>query len=284
LNANCFVAARTLFCGANKVDHIALRSLKHSRNTKHAPPKPKKTVLMYLSTPEEGGETVFPDAEFKSTAPDISDCGRRGLANKPYKGDALMFYSLTPDGTEDPKSLHGSCPTTKGCACVCVWGGVLSPCVSACALFVRFVVRLCASRAFCVQPIAVGLTLTPPSSSAENTTHDQSKHHKKGEVVGHEVDPRSAVRRHVGGAKGQVVRAFWRCLFPLGGGFEAGSKGFYIPSPQTQTQTTQIKTPLPNTHTEKNTTQKTTGATASTPTTCARAGPSAASARPTPAT
>lgn len=44
----------------------------------------------------------------------MSECARKGLANKPVKGDALMFYSLTPDGKEDPKSLHGSCPTTKG--------------------------------------------------------------------------------------------------------------------------------------------------------------------------
>lgn len=61
----------------------------------------------------------------------MSECARKGLANKPVKGDALMFYSLTPDGKEDPLSLHGSCPTTKGCGWhgrlrvrVCIgWGG-----------------------------------------------------------------------------------------------------------------------------------------------------------------
>jgi len=30
------------------------------------------------------------------------------------RGDALMFYSLKPDGSEDPSSLHGSCPVIKG--------------------------------------------------------------------------------------------------------------------------------------------------------------------------
>lgn len=167
------------------------------------PPSPPK-VLMYLSTPEEGGETVFPDAEFKSTGPRLSDCARKGLANKPFKGDggrwglgfrpapgalgsilegvclrarrlwgpggyaapfplppipspavpfphsralpchflstpfppssppALLFYSLTPDGKEDPKSLHGSCPTTKGWAaggsvCFYCMGGAPRP-------------------------------------------------------------------------------------------------------------------------------------------------------------
>lgn len=50
------------------------------------------TVLIYLSTPTEGGETVFPNAEVKSTGGDWSQCAQQGLANKPVKGDALMFY------------------------------------------------------------------------------------------------------------------------------------------------------------------------------------------------
>lgn len=50
------------------------------------------TVLMYLSTPEEGGETVFPDAERKVSGSGWSECALKGLANKPVKGDALMFY------------------------------------------------------------------------------------------------------------------------------------------------------------------------------------------------
>lgn len=74
------------------------------------------TVLMYLATPEEGGETVFPnvDPSQRVQGPGWSHCARQGLAHKPRKGDALLFYSLTPDGVEDKHSLHGSCPTTKG--------------------------------------------------------------------------------------------------------------------------------------------------------------------------
>ena len=74
---------------------------------------------MYLATPEEGGETVFPDAVEQSApgavegAP-LSECARRGLANRPYKGDMLLFYSLTPDGKPDERSLHASCPVTRG--------------------------------------------------------------------------------------------------------------------------------------------------------------------------
>eukprot|EP00878_Enallax_costatus_P025017 GHUV01026734.1.p1 GENE.GHUV01026734.1~~GHUV01026734.1.p1 ORF type:complete len:169 (+),score=33.04 GHUV01026734.1:608-1114(+) len=63
-----------------------------------------------------GGETVFPHAD-KSvhvSGSGWSECARQGLAHKPVKGDALLFYSLTPDGIEDDASLHGSCPTTKG--------------------------------------------------------------------------------------------------------------------------------------------------------------------------
>ncbi|GBF92736.1 prolyl 4-hydroxylase-like [Raphidocelis subcapitata] len=72
------------------------------------------TALMYLATPEEGGETVFPDAAVAGPQEGLSACARVGLANKPYKGDMLVFYSLTPGGETDPSSLHASCPTLKG--------------------------------------------------------------------------------------------------------------------------------------------------------------------------
>ncbi|BDA51130.1 probable prolyl 4-hydroxylase 7 [Coccomyxa sp. Obi] len=72
------------------------------------------TVLMYLTTAEEGGETVFPLAAHKVTGPQWSECARGGAAVKATRGDALLFYSLLPNGETDPTSLHGSCPTTKG--------------------------------------------------------------------------------------------------------------------------------------------------------------------------
>ncbi|KAI3441021.1 Fe2OG dioxygenase domain-containing protein [Psidium guajava] len=37
-----------------------------------------------------------------------------GLKVKPRQGDGLLFYSLLPNGTIDPFSLHGSCPVIKG--------------------------------------------------------------------------------------------------------------------------------------------------------------------------
>lgn len=36
------------------------------------------------------------------------------LQYKPRKGDALMFYSMQPNGTFDKHALHGGCPVVKG--------------------------------------------------------------------------------------------------------------------------------------------------------------------------
>ncbi|CAI0455771.1 unnamed protein product [Linum tenue] len=79
------------------------------------------TVLMYLSNVAKGGETIFPNAEVISEgkesqpkADDLSDCAKDGYSVKPEKGDALLFFSLHPDATTDPLSLHGSCPVIEG--------------------------------------------------------------------------------------------------------------------------------------------------------------------------
>ncbi|KAJ8643469.1 hypothetical protein MRB53_005217 [Persea americana] len=75
------------------------------------------TVLMYLSDVERGGETIFPDSEGKETQEKDdtwSDCAKSGYAVKTKKGDALLFFSLHPDASTDPDSLHGSCPVIEG--------------------------------------------------------------------------------------------------------------------------------------------------------------------------
>ncbi|KAG5060942.1 hypothetical protein AAZX31_01G150200 [Glycine max] len=76
------------------------------------------TVLMYLTDVEEGGETVFPAAKGNfSSVPwwnELSECGKKGLSIKPKRGDALLFWSMKPDASLDPSSLHGGCPVIKG--------------------------------------------------------------------------------------------------------------------------------------------------------------------------
>jgi prolyl 4-hydroxylase len=57
------------------------------------------TVLMYLHTPEEGGETVFPELKMKATA---------------LRGHAVAFHNVAPDGKLDPLTLHGGLPVLKG--------------------------------------------------------------------------------------------------------------------------------------------------------------------------
>ncbi|CAH2076577.1 unnamed protein product [Thlaspi arvense] len=64
------------------------------------------TFLMYLSDVEEGGETVFPSAK--------GNISKGGLSVSPKKRDALLFWSMRPDGSQDPCSKHGGSPVLKG--------------------------------------------------------------------------------------------------------------------------------------------------------------------------
>jgi len=72
------------------------------------------TVLMYLTTPEEGGETVFPQAGGFGSKCQCGGKEVRGMSVKPQVGRAVIFWSQDPTGKEDPKSLHGGCEVIKG--------------------------------------------------------------------------------------------------------------------------------------------------------------------------
>ena len=58
-----------------------------------------RTVLVYLNGDFEGGATEFP---------------RLDLKFKPAKGSALVFDSVTADGSVDPMTLHTGAPPTSG--------------------------------------------------------------------------------------------------------------------------------------------------------------------------
>lgn len=56
------------------------------------------TTIMYLNTPEGGGETIFPSINRKVQA---------------IKGNAVIFHNVV-DGKTDPLTFHGGAPVTKG--------------------------------------------------------------------------------------------------------------------------------------------------------------------------
>lgn len=75
------------------------------------------TVLVYLEAPEEGGETIFPaegeDGPDRIRGYNFKTCDR-GYRYKPRRGDAVLFWSLKPNGEFDERSLHGGCPVVSG--------------------------------------------------------------------------------------------------------------------------------------------------------------------------
>lgn len=77
--------------------------------------------------------------------PASAECGRKGIAVKPKRGDCLLFWSLKPDSkTTDKFSLHAGCPVIKG---------ALSDAALACALAVAAFVTACTARpAFVIAP------------------------------------------------------------------------------------------------------------------------------------
>lgn len=57
------------------------------------------SMIIYLNTPEEGGETLFPKLNQKIKA---------------EKGNAIVFFNMDHDGRLDYSTLHGGAPVIKG--------------------------------------------------------------------------------------------------------------------------------------------------------------------------
>lgn len=71
------------------------------------------TLFFYLNDVPAGGATGFPRAGGLPQPHDFKDC-TRGLAVRPKKGKATLFYSLYPSGDPDHYSLHGGCAVEEG--------------------------------------------------------------------------------------------------------------------------------------------------------------------------
>ena len=74
------------------------------------------TLLLYIQLPDKGGATSFPKA-----------ADGRGLQVVPARGDAVLFYSMLPDGNADDLALHAGMPIHEGEKWVCnlwVWDPV----------------------------------------------------------------------------------------------------------------------------------------------------------------
>lgn len=72
------------------------------------------TMLVYLNSPLEGGETVFPNIEPSVQDAALSPCAREGLSYKPQQGAAILFWGITPAGDVDMGATHGACPVISG--------------------------------------------------------------------------------------------------------------------------------------------------------------------------
>jgi prolyl 4-hydroxylase len=76
--------------------------------------------MCYCADVEEGGETAFPQSrwlnkEIQTAGKQYSKCTNGGVAVKPKKGDALLFWGLKLDLKHlEAFSFHTGCPVIRG--------------------------------------------------------------------------------------------------------------------------------------------------------------------------
>ena len=83
-----------------------------------------QSIEQWISGSEAESAGLFKAGEASWQVDLVKQCFSQGLAVKPKRGDAIMFYSQKPDGSLDDSSLHGGCPVlsgTKWAANVWVW-------------------------------------------------------------------------------------------------------------------------------------------------------------------
>uniref|UniRef100_M4BLF7 Fe2OG dioxygenase domain-containing protein n=1 Tax=Hyaloperonospora arabidopsidis (strain Emoy2) TaxID=559515 RepID=M4BLF7_HYAAE len=71
------------------------------------------TVFWYMSDVAKGGHTNFARAGGLPYPPSNKGC-TQGLNVVPKKGKVIVFYSMLPNGENDPMSLHAGCPVEEG--------------------------------------------------------------------------------------------------------------------------------------------------------------------------
>lgn len=67
---------------------------------------------------EDGGETAFPQGTWLNDTLQrqgrYSECAARGIAVRPRKGDAILFWSLQPDGGRERAGAGGLGSAVQG--------------------------------------------------------------------------------------------------------------------------------------------------------------------------
>jgi prolyl 4-hydroxylase len=91
---------------ARKQEYTPHHDFTYPSITNRYQPSRFATLLLYLNTVKEGGETTFPRS--------INGNSHEGLVVTPVRGKAVLFYNMLPDGNLDDLSQHGSNAVTKG--------------------------------------------------------------------------------------------------------------------------------------------------------------------------
>ena len=92
----------------------AQKLISHHDFVRNATENRAVTMLMYLTDVEEGGETIFPNADGRQPLEQNRSRCDRGIRIRPRRGWATLFYDMTPYGAYDMLSVHGGCPIIRG--------------------------------------------------------------------------------------------------------------------------------------------------------------------------